>query len=476
MPQFSLPEGVYLTISQSVRARFGGQTRALLMRNRFFTQYAGVDTTILTFDIPPVYPVERQRLTERGELIPGMRLLNIYEYYREQDVVAGEPLAEALPSLPELDAVDVPHPDGTVYYTAYRDAETGNDVTRDYRRSDGSVYLRAPAPGSTEAARALHAGRPAEPARPALAQATAWFHHWLRALAGEAERIFVISDNRHAAEQLLPLPDERFHILHLMHNIHVIDRRQWNSPLWPSYQLAARPDRTARRTGDPDQAAAGGRRAAVRRDEQPVRRLQSGHAARAPRPVARAQARDLHHRVALRGPEAARPRGARLLARGRRAPAGQAADLRSGVVAGHRSSVSSPSSVWKDNIELCGWDPDARDTLWTSTGFLMTSGFEGYPLASLESLSRGCPVVSYDIKYGPQEQITDGVDGFLVPNGDQRAMADRIIAMIDNPELVRSLSAAALDKAAQHDHRAFLRRLAPRPDQGGRAEARSGGV
>ena len=83
----------------------------------------------------------------------------------------------------------------------------------------------------------------------------------------------------------------------------------------------------------------------------------------------------------------------------------------------------------------------------------MTSAFEGYPLASLESLSRGCPVVSYDIKYGPQEQITDGVDGFLVPNGDERTMADRIIALIDNPELVRSLSVAALNKAAQHDHR-----------------------
>ena len=82
----------------------------------------------------------------------------------------------------------------------------------------------------------------------------------------------------------------------------------------------------------------------------------------------------------------------------------------------------------EDSVKLCGWDNNARDTLWTSTGFLMTSRFEGYPLASLESLSRGCPVVSYDIKYGPQEQVTDGVDGFLVPDGDQRAMADRIIA------------------------------------------------
>ena len=57
----------------------------------------------------------------------------------------------------------------------------------------------------------------------------------------------------------------------------------------------------------------------------------------------------------------------------------------------------------------------------------MTSSFEGYPLSTLESMSRGCPVVSYDIKYGPREQITDGVDGFLVPRGrHRRLLAERV--------------------------------------------------
>ena len=55
-------------------------------------------------------------------------------------------------------------------------------------------------------------------------------------------------------------------------------------------------------------------------------------------------------------------------------------------------------------VKLCGHDVHARETLLTATAFLMTSRFEGYPLASLESRSRGCPVVSYDIKYGPREQ------------------------------------------------------------------------
>ena len=99
----------------------------------------------------------------------------------------------------------------------------------------------------------------------------------------------------------------------------------------------------------------------------------------------------------------------------------------------------------------------ARDTLLTATGFLMTSRFEGYPLASLESMSRGCPVISYDIKYGPREQITDGVDGFLTPAEDLQTFADRLVTMIRDPALVEKMSAAALEKAQLHDYRAFLR-------------------
>ena len=73
---------------------------------------------------------------------------------------------------------------------------------------------------------------------------------------------------------------------------------------------------------------------------------------------------------------------------------------------------------------------EARDALWTSSAFLMTSSFEGYPLSTLESMSRGCPVVSYDIKYGPREQITDGVDGFLVPRATSTRLAQRVIELL----------------------------------------------
>ena len=96
-------------------------------------------------------------------------------------------------------------------------------------------------------------------------------------------------------------------------------------------------------------------------------------------------------------------------------------------------------------VAMRGFDPGARDALWTSSALLLTSVFEGYPLSTLEAMARGCPVVSYDVRYGPREQITDGVDGFVVPDGDVAALAARVVELLRSPELVARMSAAARD-------------------------------
>ena len=102
------------------------------------------------------------------------------------------------------------------------------------------------------------------------------------------------------------------------------------------------------------------------------------------------------------------------------------------------------------SVILRGYDPDARAALNRSSVFLMTSRNEGYPLSTLESMSHGCPVVSYDIKYGPREQITHGVDGFLVPDGNIKQLAERVTQLLRSPELVAQMSRAAVLKAREH--------------------------
>jgi hypothetical protein len=109
-----------------------------------------------------------------------------------------------------------------------------------------------------------------------------------------------------------------------------------------------------------------------------------------------------------------------------------------------------------ESVRLRGYHPDARTALWSATGMLLTSRFEGYPLATLEAFSHGCPVISYDMKYGPREQLSPGVDGFLLPEGDLQGVADSIVRLIRDPALAGRMSEAALVKAGMHDHRALL--------------------
>lgn len=113
-----------------------------------------------------------------------------------------------------------------------------------------------------------------------------------------------------------------------------------------------------------------------------------------------------------------------------------------------------------DSVKLKGYTKDVHSAYRNAGLCIMTSRYEGAPLTVVESLMHGCPVVSYDLKYGPSDIITDGVNGLLVPYGSIRGMAERIIAVLKDPELhQRLIDAASLDNESFTED-AFLRRWA----------------
>lgn len=63
---------------------------------------------------------------------------------------------------------------------------------------------------------------------------------------------------------------------------------------------------------------------------------------------------------------------------------------------------------------------------------VMSSRYEGLPMVLLEAQSFGLPLVSFACKCGPSDIITNGVNGYLVPEGDIDLLALRIIDMIGN--------------------------------------------
>lgn len=75
-----------------------------------------------------------------------------------------------------------------------------------------------------------------------------------------------------------------------------------------------------------------------------------------------------------------------------------------------------------------------------------TGDEEGLPVAVLEAMAHGLPVVSTR-HAGIPEAVEEGVSGFLVAEGDVEAMAERITALAADAELRRRLGAAGRQAA-----------------------------
>jgi poly(glycerol-phosphate) alpha-glucosyltransferase len=465
VPDFELPTGQYLSLVNTIRPTAGGRTRALLMRNRLFTDRAGVEPTIITTDDHPDYHVVRESWTKQGYLVEPMRVLNPFEWYRGLTV---EEPSEA-PTLPDLGAL--PHKestdlDGRPYLTVYRHAA---GEIRDYRRPDGTVYLRTnlrrvqldptagPATSGSHDVPGVTLVSPSGREVRHWPGRRAWLRGWIeRELAPGDHRVFLFCDSRVALARVAPMTDPRFVILHVMHNAHIAPPGNWNFPIRRSYltmtHLAPQVDGLVLLT--PRQREDYGQRFGMTTNLFAV-----------PNPVQSPPRLDPPPpRDPMRFAMVCRLHGQKRVDHAIRAFAlvvRQEPDARldiygDGILQDEMQALIDRLGV-TESVVLHGWNPHARDELWTASGFLMTSKVEGYPLATLESMSHGCPVVSYDIKYGPRDQITDGVDGFLVEAEDIQGMADRVLELIRDPALVAKMSEAGFVKALQHDSNAFLR-------------------
>jgi glycosyltransferase involved in cell wall biosynthesis len=104
-----------------------------------------------------------------------------------------------------------------------------------------------------------------------------------------------------------------------------------------------------------------------------------------------------------------------------------------------------------DNVMLEGEMEDVRERLLSSSCLVLSSRFEGFGMALVEAMACGLPVVSYACPAGPGDIITDGVDGFLVPPGDEKALADRICTVIGDDGLRNRMGEAAFRSSARYD-------------------------
>ena len=63
---------------------------------------------------------------------------------------------------------------------------------------------------------------------------------------------------------------------------------------------------------------------------------------------------------------------------------------------------------------------------------VLTSLYEGFPNALVESITLGTPVVAFDCPSGPSEIIQDGVNGYLVKHKDIESFTEKLIKLMSH--------------------------------------------
>jgi glycosyltransferase involved in cell wall biosynthesis len=103
-----------------------------------------------------------------------------------------------------------------------------------------------------------------------------------------------------------------------------------------------------------------------------------------------------------------------------------------------------------DQVIFMGRCSDVPALLSKHRFVLLSTHYEGMPLALLEGMAAGCAPVASDV-VGVREVLRDGVDGLLVPEGDAHAMAQALERlMLDDSGATEAMAAGALASARAH--------------------------
>ncbi|MEL5896305.1 glycosyltransferase family 4 protein [Bacteroides sp. GD17] len=105
----------------------------------------------------------------------------------------------------------------------------------------------------------------------------------------------------------------------------------------------------------------------------------------------------------------------------------------------------------QDSCFLEGTVSDIDQKMRESSIFVLSSRFEGLSMVLIEAMACGLPVVAFACHCGPRDVISDGVDGYLVEDGNISALASRINELIENENMRQALGRNARKKALNYD-------------------------
>lgn len=85
-----------------------------------------------------------------------------------------------------------------------------------------------------------------------------------------------------------------------------------------------------------------------------------------------------------------------------------------------------------------------------------SSRYEGLPMVLLEAQAFGLPIVAFQCKCGPKDIVSDGMNGYLVPEGDTAGMAQRLETLMKDVTLRKRMGLKAKESASRFNEEAIM--------------------
>ena len=433
-PSLVLPEGALYTLTWSIPRQFGGLTKSLLQRSCQIATASGREVVVITLAAQADLAADRASLRERGLLVDGVSILNLWEDLGQanDDDWATAPFDPTITASelngPADDIGEVLRPDGSVL--ARQRWQTVDEPTTETRHRDDVVRTEVWDRGGTFLG-GWHGAWPL-------------WRWWLDRVLSRPAHLVVDSPN--VADCLAAAPLADIPTTYVVHNSHVSRTR--DAPYgrltgWRSFTIIraqqldavvfltrAQHDHIGLLFGPPDNAHVVPHAIEPATDD-PKRKRPAG------RGIVMANL-DTRKRIphAVRAVAAASrsAKSVELTIYGR----GSEHDALLAEIEEHRAPA-----------RLEGYTSDPAGAFADSSYMLLTSSREGFGLVLVEAMAAGCLPIAYDIEYGPADIVNHGVDGFLVPRGDEEALAAQVAEVANaSRRRLRRLRKAARRRAA----------------------------
>lgn len=102
-----------------------------------------------------------------------------------------------------------------------------------------------------------------------------------------------------------------------------------------------------------------------------------------------------------------------------------------------------------DKVEFIDFVDDVRALLRRSDVFVLSSISEALPVAALEAMAMGVPCILTDVG-GCSEVVDSEVNGFLVPPGNPRAIAEKLCLLAEDRTRLEAMRIAAREKVVRN--------------------------